>query len=301
MENKLKLIKNISGISYYENPDKELVGKIQSVEAPEYFKIDYERGDYRFKEVQKNGKFIVETKDGDVKSVTEEDYNEGREKALINKINKEFSIMETFNKFYAPYKSGKMVIFIDDYIMKQMGGYFSSGVEPILNKHTWGSEYRTRKYYDGTFIEMFEFKLNHGYSSASLRFGLNGEIVNRDYNINFNDKKQEFISLEKEKETFIKSLKVIPEDLEFKEGSGNNDGIWFSESRAYVLLKPYLGEENIINLVSYPKRNNGYFPQGESSSKVVKPKKGLVNVKREHLEDALKIKLTMIKMNENGK
>lgn len=293
----MKLLREEDGYSYYENPDTEMLGKIKNHPKPIYFVIGFgDREEYKLKETLENGKLLVESSDGSLKTVTVEDFNEAEGEAHLESINRTFSVAKVFNKYFAPIKSGGSVVYgvTNKYLRHES---FYSGVNSIFKGLQWSPNYWSTKYYNGTNVLHFEFNCYQNNGNGHMYLTQDGEVANRNYNHNFNEVK-EFIPIEKAKEEFFSYFKKVPESLEFFEDIKNEyiSALWFTDDYVYILWKA--DKWDGFEMEAWPKQTSGYFPQGESYRKITRPKKGGIMVDKNHLLETIKRKLDKYQIHE---
>lgn len=281
----MKLLRQEDGYSYYENPDKELVVKIQEFPKPiiltDWFTFNNHL-EWKLIEVKENGKYLMESSEGDLKTLSLEDYNDLVNQIHLININSTFLVSDTFNKFIAPHKYSSSIItaMTDKYLVNPYRNEtFYCGVNSIFVGEEWGANVWDTKYYNGTKRMSVNFTLRSSNGNGHMYFTENGEIANRDYNQDFNLTK-EFISKEESVQEFLEQLDIkIPNKIEQGGGRYFIDGygidFFFSDEDSYSNEK--------FSVQFTPEQSSGvYYIQGESSyTKFKKPKKGVVEIERE--------------------
>ena len=151
----------------------------------------------------------------------------------------------------------------------------------------WEAYNYEMNFVNGTKGNEYKFTLSFGYHNGSMHFNENGEICNRDYNHNFNDK-FEPVSYEDTKKEFLDYFSDVNE-LEYINGQ------WFTDDYAFSIFiddEEKYCEEIIVN--KWPKQSGkNYYLQGESYRKMVRPK-NTETVGREHLLNAINEAIGML-------
>ncbi len=287
----MKLIRKDDGFSYYENPDKELVQKIQEFPKPIIF-IDWftfnNNLEWKLVEVKENGKYLMESSEGDLKTLGLEEYNDLVKDIHLKNINTAFLVSDTFNKFIAPHKYSSSIItaMTDKYLVNpHRNDTFYCGVNSIFVGEEWGANVWDTKYYNGTKRMSVNFTLCSSNGNGHMYFTENGEIANRDYNQDFNLEKP-FISKEESVQEFLEQLDIkIPNKIE--QGSDR----YFIDGYGIHLYIPDDEDEDDerFSVMFTPEQTPGvYYVQGESYNKFKKPKKGIVEIPREEFFEKVK-------------
>ena len=304
---KLKLLrktdedKDSRTYSYYENPDKELVEKIKNHPKPTkisnvgIFKNDIE---WEFKKVLDNVKYLIESTDGDVQTISKEQFDDYVKNEHLENINKTYLVSETFNKYFIPFQNGySQILEVTD---KHLYGSFSDGVNSIFDSESWGIQDHTSNYINGTQTKEFSFKYSRGVGSGHLYFNENGEIVNRDYNENLNIQ-EPFVSKTEAVKQVIEFLsKALPDTLEVSATK-----TYFIEGYSInVFEHDKYNSDVCVTTFFTPEQSQGtYYVPGQSYSKIKKPKKGLIEVPKsvllDEFESLLKNKILNLSANTN--
>lgn len=282
----MKLLRNVDGYSYYENPDTELVAKILAFPSPKIlkdrflFKNDL---DWQLKEITPKSKYLMESNEGDLMTITSEDYYSLISEIHLKNINEAFLISDTFNKYFAPFKNGSSIItaMTDEHLQLPMRKEsFYCGVNHIFVNENWSTYAYDTRYLNGTKVMKIDFTLGSNNGNGHMYFTAQGEITNRDYNQNFNDPKP-FVSKIDSINQFIKELdKRLPNKIE---QSGK-----FYYINGYVIRinepNPDDWFEKRLSVKFIPEQSaDTFYVQGESSSKIKKPKKGVVEIEKQQV------------------
>lgn len=280
----MKLLRQDDGYSYYENPDAELVEKIKNHPKPTQisnWELSNDRALWSFKEVLKNGKILMESEGGDLKSIPKDTYDEISLEEHLESINRTFLVSETFNKYFAPIKRGTSIIYsmTDEHLVLPMRTEsFYSGVNSVFNEEEWGiNDYKG-----------LEYKQSFNNGNGHMYFTENGEIANRDYNHNFNITPP-YVSKEATIAEFcLKLVKKLPTTLEMAEGGS----VYFTDRFAIRYNANHEWYETTLEVEFIPfVSGNNYYHSGESYRKVVKPKKNLITIESSELIQLIKNEL----------
>jgi hypothetical protein len=289
----MKLLRTVDGYSYYENPDSDLVKKIKSEPKPTEF-VDW----FTFKNklswslTKKNkDKLIMETTEGDIMSIDQETYDDLVNKTHLSNINTKFLVMDTFNEYFAPFKDGSSIItaVTDKFLINPFRTEtFYSGVNGIFVGEEWRTRIGGLGYLNGTHTISVKFHLSKRFGNGHMYFNEIGEIVNRDYNQDFNLVRP-YISKEDSVKEFIDVLNErLPETLE-KSGK-----TYFMVGFGIQIYCTDDDDERVSVSFTPEQKPDVFYSQGESSNKFKKPKKNLEVVSKTELIDKVSVMLNDI-------
>lgn len=262
---KLKLVKKDDGYSFYENPDKDIIEAIKSMPKPTTFNYWTQEGECSIVKELPNGKLMCEDTEGDVFTLSKEEYDEAISDQHLLNINKKFSIFDFMNKHFMPIKYDTNII--KGYDSKfLMGDYEANptGVQFTLETEEWST-------YDCDRYIQVEYSYD-GLSSSSIYFDVDGLIANRDYNMDFNRIDYPFITKEKHINDIISKFDKY--ETIIKQGK-----CWFATDFCYIINEyGYEDEDGSIGKFYISKREHKYdktyYTNGQSrEKKVLKPTK----------------------------
>ncbi len=295
MKNKLKLLR-IEGegeeYSYYENPDAELVKQIKAVPIPTEF--DYLRFEKKCSLRDIIGdKYLIGNADNDMMTISKEQYDEAIHRQHLEDINHKFLVSDTFNQYYAPYELQNDILVLsirDDFAMNRGFGVgrevsFYTGVDLIfdIEETYFGVSEEKRNYWDDEKIEgNVRLHIRRSSRCGHMYFNENGEIVNRNYNLNFNPKTgcyvRQFMGKSLCIENFLDYFKKF-------DGFEYAKGVWYTPEFAFKPIVVKDDEEIIVEKLLFD--GKVYKGFNRWNSKVKKPKKVEI-VTTEHLINKLK-------------
>ena len=251
----LKLIRqDEQGLSYYENPDTELVKKIQALPREEKTFNHWSKGFSTVDRELPNGNIMCTAEGGDVFTLTKDEVEEHLSRQHIDKICKEFDIYGFFTKNFLPLKNGSSILHKVENKYPQMMNDGYDSVNPVMQREDW---YIVNGCYS------MKAERNIGHCSGMLFFNEQGEIVNRDYNYDFN-KVHPF----KSKEDYINE--VVAEFDKYEGKVINHSGTWYLDDYCYIFHAP---EGRELYIEKKEKQREGiYYNSGESRWKTTIPK-----------------------------
>jgi hypothetical protein len=274
----LTLLKQENGYSVYENPDAEIKQSIQNIEDPteltEYWDVNFREDKWFFKELRPNGSVLLESDNGNLNTITKEEYDKEFQDAKLQKINKTFSVGDLVTKHFMPMYIGQKIYHKMFNQPLKMGfgrqESFYDGVNSIFMVESYYA-------HDGHYNTRFESSFGNG--NGHMYFNLEGDITNRDYNQDLNDD-SEFIPKEQIIQKFKDMIKNRIRESEI-ETTTTKDGdiVYFIEGFAF---KIYDEDTTEIKIEWFPHTSNDrYFAPGDSYRKVVKPKKAISKINKE--------------------
>lgn len=286
----LKLISQRDGYSIYENPSEEIKQEIQKITDPNelisYWDFNFPNDKWMFDKILSNGSVQLKSDQGNISSISKDNYEKELKDAKLEKINREFSVGKVLNEYLFPLKIGTSIyhkmheapLTYDS----QRNESFYTGVNSVFVREYWNA-------WDLVSSVAFENSYTNG--NGHIFFNENGDIENRDYNQDLNTDIP-FVSKEETIENFIGYIekRIKNEDLL------TSGGFYFTES---FYLNINMDERMRELKVEFWPRQSGmnYFFQGESYRKKKRPKKTLPADKKEFLE-MLKNKCLEIKLNK---
>lgn len=274
---KLQLLRQEEGYSIYENPDANIKAAIQNIEDPteltEFWIPEFRDDKWSFKETLENGSILLQSDNGNLTTISKEEYDKEFKEAKLQKINRAYSVGDLMNQYFMPMYIGQKIyhkMFSQPLRMGFRQETFYDGVNPIFmveEYHTWDYGYKT------------SFEASFGNGNGCMYFNLQGEIENRDYNQNLNDE-SEFVPKDKVIEEFIQALDRRIGDSVLEVSSKNLN--YFIDGFAF---KIYNEDSTEIEIEYFPHATgNRYFKAGESYRKITKPAKLEVIPKEEFLD-----------------
>jgi hypothetical protein len=284
---RLKLLRKDDGYSFYENPDAELVEKIKNHPKPTSISnvgIFRNEDVWTYKETLKNGKVLIESVDGDIQTITKEEYDDYMLDAHLENINRTYLISDTFNKYFAPYTIGNMTVLsmTDEYLVNPFRTEsFYSGVNGVFNTEGWSS-YGSL---NGSWNCYADIEITSPNGSGHIYFNADGEIVNRDYNLDFNvEPETESQTKEETVDYFISMLmKKLPEVMQL------GREIYYCDDFAMTISEEHTWYRNKLSCRFFIARGNGvYYEDGNSRNKLKLPKKDVTQVSKEEIINQLR-------------
>jgi hypothetical protein len=272
MGQKLKLLRKINDGKYsvYENPDKELAEKIKNYPKPVEFRclklgFDPDIPKVRIKEYVTPTKVLVVNDDLDMVTISLDDLERYVYTEHMETINTVFKVSDTFNKYFAPYEiNNGIIVKMNDEFMKgyELGDMkikhsFYTGVNGIFNTKRFEFEEKDNWIF---------FKVENWDEMGHMYFNENGEIVNRDYNRNFNEKQ-----IQKTKKECIEIIVNKFRDC------GNfeyHDNVWYNPEYCIKLSQT----ENSIHVEKIPLGKKGYYYDEDYPKYKLKKQKSAVPV-----------------------
>jgi hypothetical protein len=277
----MKLIKQDNGYSFYENPESEIKQKIQEIPKPTHI-VYHGIGKWAKTGVASNGNIIIESEEGDIQTILPSVYYTEIHNAHIKNINTVFPVKDIFNKYFTPFKRDNEILveMVDnDYIIGKVGHIFHVKEWQIWDNKT--------NYINGSHTRVIRFTMSSSICSGSIYLTEDGDIANRDHNYDFNIKR-EFETFEDTIERLYSLLRTYPE-LEYSNGK------WFTDK--YVLkIETDIRHDFKLEVRQIPNHGSSYYIQGNSYSKIKRPKMKGEIVSSEHLVDAVK---TLIEQHKN--
>jgi len=290
---RLKLIRkeNNDGYSVYENPDKELVERIKAYPIPNEFNYYmFHTGKARLVEFNAKGKAIITNDDGDLATIDADDYHEYLREEHLRQINIEYRVCDTFNRYFSPYSLRNSVISVRsdfgrslichseeehanfDRVFENINFY--DGVNGIFDTE----EFQFYKDYHGN----FQLILTKRGSSGHMYFTKDGEIKNRDYNLDLNWY-GELTTKEAEVEKFLANFLQYSE---FTFEYANNT--WYTPEFCFKAFVTNDYSRGGISVGKYFFNGKVYKSESDSSYKIKKPKREIMGVTGGHIIDRLK-------------
>jgi hypothetical protein len=293
----LKLVETINNsgsysdtYSVYENPDKEMVEKIKSLDVDLKisnggFGIDNMIWKYHAK--QDNGKITLISDDGDFSSITKKSYEEKKKVALLRYINDNFNLGDVFNKYVLPINVDNSTIYGHNPHYLDYGDFSSyNGVNPQFISESFETTVYIPTYQSTGYIK---FENYIGYPITAIHLQADGSIINRDYNINFN--KTDDIDREKTLQMFWDEIdKHVPEKIERSKGGS----VYFIDGKYAISIYYDDDHKDRIELQFTPYASGrNYYENRNSNNKKVKPADSkIVVVDRQELKDKLAKKIS---------
>lgn len=261
----MKLLRTIDGMSYYENPDRELAEKIKNEPRPNKFK-HWSNGWSKEIGALPNGKITCESEDGDIFTICVEELKEYYDNTHLENINSKYSPYKIFTDNFLPIEHGNSILQrVADDFKGQLGNWEYVGVNPVMFSEKWSA-------YNGADGIKLEY-MSGGARSGMVYFNEVGELVNRDYNFDFNNTNP-FFSKKATISHILSGLNIKGEVLK----RGNN---WFTDR--FSLTFPEITEETSLYIEkrSSTKNKNVYYNPGESHYKIMVGKKAEPKTKEE--------------------
>lgn len=299
----MKLLRNVDGYSFYDNPDIELVEKILAFPPPKTLNDLFtfnNRLDWKLKEVTPNQKYLMESTEGDLMTLDFEKYEKLLNRTHLKNINETFLVSDTFNKYFAPIKNDSSIILgmTDKYLNLPMRKEtFYCGVNSIFVSERWDVFHYSPKYYNGTTSHELSFTLGSDNGNGHMYFTAQGEIANRDYNNDLNQKLP-FISKEDAVQDYISKLRNLVKGKVEKTSK-----YYFCNGYAIIIIERFddSWDEKKLELSFIPEvLTDTYYIQGESGNKIKKPKKGVSEIDKEDFINTISELLNKI-IQENEK
>lgn len=294
----LKKIGEERGYSIYENPDKEMVEAIKSISTKDLVCTEiapFWGKELTLSEVTDMGKYIMVNNDGDMVSISKEDYEEGIKESLLQRINENFDAATLVNNYMLPFfNGGYTLIRVEDLLegrsekdkkkLKNMGTYSRWHSFRTLECRS----YRYKQdYYGGTTSFDYTLQYNVRGDSCTIYLDSDGNLRNRDYHVNFEmELNREYMPVEDVIKKYITQFK----DLDVTEFDYHNEK-WFTDE--YVI---YFAEKDGTTMLfkRIPHQNkNSYYISGESYNKINKPKSAK-KVSKQHFIDFVESKLVAL-------
>lgn len=280
--------------SIYENPDKDMVEKIKSIDMGDITVTDvfpFGKQEFKLKEVTDRGKYLMEGVDGDYITIKKDEYERLIKEKKLFKINTEFDANEVMNKYMLPFVHGRTVI---SECRDLYEGRTKEEIAKLINMGTHGRWYTfdgvhcyayesESEYYGSIPVKEISFTHKPSGPNCTIYLDEDGNLRNRNYHINF-DKPGEYVSVEEYVKLFIGLL----ENLECDEFKYHKEK-WFTDEYVWVYenLSEHEREDDAIRFrfIRVPKTNyTSYYIPGQSHSKYKLPKSAKT-VNKQHMVD----------------
>jgi hypothetical protein len=257
------------GYTVYKNTDEEMVKQIKEMKVSKENFSTWNHKNCKIVQVLNDKQNLCQDEDGEFFTIDNDEIEDGLKDNLIEAINKKFDVVEVLNKVISP------IYDRDGYMRIAFRGNPEARYDDLLRVGSTEVGYNISTYRG---IELTKKKGEWG-SLMFCHLNKDGNIVNRDYNLNITEHLNNKPKIKQDlADEIIKNIEDVP--------YLNYGDKWFNEKFAYVLAANIIDDDEdrdimIFKLSKLDAKSNGNY--GDRYEKAKMPKKGLIAVKKDHI------------------